>query len=334
MKKINKVVLCSNMSGFFPDTIKILQEKGIEISEIFLMKKNYYLKNKKFFDKMITSGLGCDLENYLKSTEYKVSLIDNINNPHVIKKIDQINPDLIINNAMMYIYGSDIIKRYKILNTHSGHLPFYRGRCGASWAIYNGARKHGISCHLIDEGVDTGPILAQAEIEIKKNNYVYDILMEEKRLFPVLIRESIEKLDDEKFAPKIQHADEGTHFPVLNSDVDGIIDWQSENTEKIYNKIRAFSFPYAGAFTLKEGVKYVIARAHIPEDNMFICSEPGLVFGKEKSGSIKVTTIDGYIIIQRIIVGDEEASPDKYWKIGEYLYTNPLKEHVKKLQKK
>jgi len=53
-----------------------------------------------------------------------------------------------------------------------------------------------------------------------------------------------------------------------------------------------------------------------------------------KSGGVKVTTIDGYIIIDRIIVGDEEAAPDKYWKIGEYLYTNPLKEHVKKLQKK
>tara|TARA_B100000315_G_scaffold159866_1_gene148390 strand:+ start:1221 stop:2189 length:969 start_codon:yes stop_codon:yes gene_type:complete len=316
------------MSAYLPAIIDLLTKDKIEIVKIFIMGKAYYLKNKPFFDKMISVGLSLDLEQYLKSGPYDHSVIDNINAPDVMSDMESYKPDLIINNGMMFIYGQKIIKKFKILNTHSGNLPFYRGRCAASWAIYNGADKYGISCHLIDEGIDTGPIISQEEIKIEKNDYVRDLLLKEKKLFPFLIKEAIGNLNNQNFVPKLQNKYEGTFFPALKSEIDGIINWQQESTKRIFNKIRAFSFPYGGAFTIKDGVKYIISRAITPEENKFICAEPGLVLGESKDGGMKVSTIDGYILVHRTILNGNEMAPVNYWKEGQYVYTSPLKEYA------
>jgi methionyl-tRNA formyltransferase len=326
--KIKKIIYCSNMSGYADRTLSLLEGAGVDIVGVFLMAEDYYQLNKTFFRRMLEKGLACDLQNYFKGRKYPVTVIGNINSPEVLEKIDVIAPDLIVNNGMMFIYKNDVLQRCTVLNTHSGHLPYYRGRCGASWAIYNGEHSYGITCHLMDEGIDSGSIVTQQIIEIEKGDYVYDLLLKEKELFPPLIRDAVLKLNDFTFAPQPQSKYEGSYFPVLNSEVDGIIDWGREPSERIYNKIRAFSFPYAGAFSIKNGKKYVISRARLPHTNRFVCAEPGIVFGETEDGGVKVSTVDGYIIIEKIIGEDTELTPATEWKQGSWISTNYLKELI------
>lgn len=54
----------------------------------------------------------------------------------------------------------------RILNIHNGPLPRYRGVSPINWALKNGERKHGVTIHEITTGVDSGPIVAQAEFSI------------------------------------------------------------------------------------------------------------------------------------------------------------------------
>jgi methionyl-tRNA formyltransferase len=57
----------------------------------------------------------------------------------------------------------------KIFNAHTSLLPKHRGRSPLSWAIIDGDQFTGVTFHYIDAGVDTGPILFQAAVEIAKN---------------------------------------------------------------------------------------------------------------------------------------------------------------------
>jgi methionyl-tRNA formyltransferase len=324
--KIKRIVYCANMSGYAPQVLNLFETMGIDIVGVFVMADDYYQKNKVFFDRMLQRGLACDLKNYLDQKHYQVNIIGNINSLDTIGILDEAKPDIIVNNGMMFIYKEEILRKYRVLNTHSGYLPFYRGRCGASWAIYNGQTKYGLSCHLVDEDVDTGPIVVQKMIEIKKTDYIYDLLLREQSEFPILIKDAISKLNNPSFIPKKQNKHEGSFFPVLQSERDGIIDWRTETTEKIYNKIRAFSFPYAGAFTIKDGVKYIISRARYDEPNEFVCSEPGLVFAETEDGGVRVSTIDGQIIIEKIMMNEEEIDAVHVWKSGTWVFSNILKE--------
>ena len=58
------------------------------------------------------------------------------------------------------------IPRYGVLNVHHGYLPHIRGADSILWGIYYGMREWvGVSVHVVDEGLDTGPILSRRRIE-------------------------------------------------------------------------------------------------------------------------------------------------------------------------
>lgn len=61
---------------------------------------------------------------------------------------------------------SDLVKFKRCLNIHYSPLPRYRGMRPVNWALKNGERVHGVTIHEIDEGIDTGPIVAQTTFSI------------------------------------------------------------------------------------------------------------------------------------------------------------------------
>lgn len=54
----------------------------------------------------------------------------------------------------------------RLLNIHAAPLPRYRGVRPINWALLNGEREHGATIHEIDEGIDSGPIVAQVKFSI------------------------------------------------------------------------------------------------------------------------------------------------------------------------
>ena len=70
-----------------------------------------------------------------------------------------INPDLIISNGYAPIFKPDVISRFNIINIHPAALPRGRGIYPNVWALYKGYTV-GVCIHQIDEGIDTGDLLA------------------------------------------------------------------------------------------------------------------------------------------------------------------------------
>lgn len=77
-------------------------------------------------------------------------------------------PDIVLCAGFMRLLGAPSLERFggRIVNTHPALLPAYPGAHGVRDALAGGAKVTGCTVMLVDEGVDTGPIIAQAAIEV------------------------------------------------------------------------------------------------------------------------------------------------------------------------
>ena len=92
--------------------------------------------------------------------------------------------------GFMRIISPEFVKKYKnrMINIHPALLPAFPGLDAQKHALDHGAKYSGCTVHFIDVGVDTGPIIIQAVVKIKKNDTEESlskrILKEEHRIYP------------------------------------------------------------------------------------------------------------------------------------------------------
>lgn len=90
--------------------------------------------------------------------------VKTINDPIVLERLEQATPDVVLVNGTRIIRAQVLgATQAPFINTHVGITPDYRGVHGGYWALWNNEpEKFGVTLHLVDQGVDTGAILAQA----------------------------------------------------------------------------------------------------------------------------------------------------------------------------
>jgi len=78
-------------------------------------------------------------------------------------------PDLVVSAGFMKLVGADFLGRFggRMINTHPALLPAFPGMHGARDALEHGVKVTGATLFLVDAGVDTGPIVAQAAVEVR-----------------------------------------------------------------------------------------------------------------------------------------------------------------------
>lgn len=81
---------------------------------------------------------------------------------------DAHSPDLVVSAGFMKILGGQFLSRFlgRVVNTHPALLPAFPGAHAVPDALAYGVRVTGCTVHLVDDGVDTGPILAQEAIPV------------------------------------------------------------------------------------------------------------------------------------------------------------------------
>ncbi|MDF3291101.1 phosphoribosylglycinamide formyltransferase [Streptomyces silvisoli] len=78
-------------------------------------------------------------------------------------------PDLVVSAGFMKILGKEFLGRFggRVINTHPALLPSFPGTHGVRDALAYGAKVTGCTVHFVDDGVDTGPIIAQRAVEVR-----------------------------------------------------------------------------------------------------------------------------------------------------------------------
>ncbi|HEX7188713.1 MAG TPA: phosphoribosylglycinamide formyltransferase [Actinomycetes bacterium] len=95
-------------------------------------------------------------------------------------------PDLVVSAGFMKLVGRPLLSRVPMVNTHPALCPAFPGMHGAADALAYGVKVTGATVHLVDEGTDTGPVLAQAAVAVEPGDTVATlherIKIEERRL--------------------------------------------------------------------------------------------------------------------------------------------------------
>ncbi len=104
-----------------------------------------------------------------KSKNIPVYICLDINGPNTVQFIKNLKPDLIISAYFNQILKPPIIAipEYGVLNVHPGWLPLYRGVMAYFWVLRDRIESAGVSVHWIDEGIDTGSLVARRSFVIK-----------------------------------------------------------------------------------------------------------------------------------------------------------------------
>lgn len=129
--------------------LKKMKELGCTLSKIYAVKNSY-------------------LEKYLIENKIEYILIESKN--QLIKEIENCDFDCLISNGCPYILPISQLRRLnrKFINIHPSLLPDLKGKHPINGAIlFN--RKHGVTCHYMDDGIDTGKVIANLEIPLKNN---------------------------------------------------------------------------------------------------------------------------------------------------------------------
>ncbi|MFF3563267.1 phosphoribosylglycinamide formyltransferase [Streptomyces sp. NPDC002574] len=81
-------------------------------------------------------------------------------------------PDLVVSAGFMKIVGKEFLARFggRVVNTHPALLPSFPGAHGVRDALAYGAKVTGCTVHFVDDGVDTGPIIAQGVVEVREDD--------------------------------------------------------------------------------------------------------------------------------------------------------------------
>lgn len=98
--------------------------------------------------------------------------VETINDPEVLELLYDFDPDLVVVSGTRII-KNNILKglNCRIVNLHVGITPEYRGVHGAYWALVNNDAEHaGVTLHYVDQGIDTGSVLAQKKCVFKSSD--------------------------------------------------------------------------------------------------------------------------------------------------------------------
>jgi methionyl-tRNA formyltransferase len=177
-----------------------------------------------------------------------------IHQPEKVKEVSfqeamkAIGPDLFVVVAFGQILPKALLEipRYGAVNVHGSLLPKYRGAAPIAWAILRGEKKTGITTMLMDEGMDTGDILMQAELPIEQEDNGETLSEKLSLLGGELLVKTVERMKTGSITPLRQDHSMATYAPPLKKE-DGRIDWK-KSAEAINLQIRGLN-PWPGAFT-------------------------------------------------------------------------------------
>ena len=82
-------------------------------------------------------------------------------------RIAAYRPDLVVLAGFMRVLAGDVVRRFRIVNTHPSLLPAFPGAHALRDALAAGAERTGVTVHWVDEGVDTGPVIVQTIVPIE-----------------------------------------------------------------------------------------------------------------------------------------------------------------------
>ena len=193
-------------------------------------------------------------------------------NADFLAQLRQLQADLFVVVSYGKILPAEVINLppHKTLNVHFSLLPKYRGASPIQYALLNGESQTGTSIFVLDEKMDTGPIVAQKAVAVEADDNFVTLSQRLAYLSAQLLLDTLPKYVSGEAAPVSQDEALSSYTKIINK-ADGQVDWH-KSAREIYNQFRAF-YPWPGIWTQWNGKKMKILDCETKK------TEPGLLPG-------------------------------------------------------
>jgi methionyl-tRNA formyltransferase len=199
------------------------------------------------------------LDKISKSSGTPLVKVSHINDKKSIEEIRRANLDWLFIVGWSQIANSEVLAlpRLGVLGMHPTLLPQGRGRASIPWAIMKGLSETGVTLFKLDNGVDTGPILGQIKIPIKRKETATSLYKLIANGHCDLIKNVwLNNLIPDIISLRCQDDNNATIWPGRKPEDGQILTVMS--MEKIDCIVRATTKPYPGAFFLNNNKKIII----------------------------------------------------------------------------
>jgi methionyl-tRNA formyltransferase len=196
------------------------------------------------------------------------------NNAEFRAQLEAIAPDAIV----VVAYGRIVppwmlaIPRLGCINLHASLLPKYRGAAPIQWAVAMGETVTGNTTMLLEEGLDTGPILLQQTVPIGPEQTAADLFNVLARIGAPLVVDTLAGLAAGRIQPRPQDHSLATLAPLLDRE-DGRMDFATRTATELRNRWRGFQ-PWPGAFATLAGKKLIVHKLNVGDPPAYAGAVP------------------------------------------------------------
>ncbi len=233
-----------------------------------------------------------------EKAKLKVLQPETLKSEVAVTELAALKPDLIVVAAFGQILRKNVLDlpAHGCLNVHASLLPRWRGAAPVVAAIRAGDVETGITVMLMDEGLDTGPMLVQRSIPSTPQHTGGSLTAELAELGAALLIETLPVWLARGITPQPQDNSLATLAPRLKKE-EGEINW-TQSAVEIERQVRAFD-PWPGTFTQgARGQFKVLAVELAPEITAPWPAESGTLF--KHRGGVYVTTGQGVIRLVKV----------------------------------
>lgn len=225
----------------------------------------------------------------------KLIAAPNSNAPDVIEAVRAMNADCafvigwsqICKPEFRTLFGGNVV------GYHPAALPRLRGRAVIPWTILLDEKITGSTLFWIDDGVDSGPILAQKFLHVAPDETATTLYARHMTALGEMLANSLDALAD-NHAPRIPQDERYATWCARRTDADGLIDWRAP-AATVERLVRAVTRPYPGAFTRHDGERLTIFAAEIWREAHRHAATPGQVIAR-RGNALAIACGDGAIL--------------------------------------
>lgn len=226
----------------------------------------------------------CAVKQNVEAAGISVFSPRSINTEDALDTLRAWQPDLAVVAAYGQILKPTVlgVPRLGCINVHTSLLPRYRGAAPIQWAITNGDAETGVTIMYMDEGMDTGDMIAQRKVPISHDDTAGTLHDRLGVVGAELLCEAVRDLQAGRTIRTPQDAAQATYAPKLTKH-DGRIDW-THSAAAIYNRVRGFN-PWPCCYCVVssgEGHKLRVLRARAEEGE----GRPGEVLDVKGDGPL------------------------------------------------
>ena len=229
-----------------------------------------------------------------------------------VPNIAALNADIGICVAYGKIFRKPALDALKqgIVNIHFSVLPKYRGASPVQSALMAGETKTGITLFSIDEGMDTGPVIAVRETDILPQDNSQTLFKKLTEIAADALKDFLQKAETQTYT-KTPQSGEPTFAPLISKE-QTFITFEKQTATQINNLVRALASgapSFAKAVTPEGQIVQIIKTSLTPPAQNIKNGKPGAVVSIERKAGFFVQCIEGVLLVETVRPAGKNLMP-------------------------